>query len=265
MAAGFIIAGAVIIAIAAWQIMESINFNKAARDYMTQAEEVRNNIDAATKSDTYTLVQILHELNRLKKQNEDLLLNAGELIEKNKFVLFKDKAVISKINNNQKTLETLSACSDELISILQRSEQIDKDIEYVFQAKTATWNTIIAKCEGLIKENDSTRSDAVKLVVPDEIRRYQNILVEALTEKGKALNCLNDFIKSAFNAEVNANMAASYYYGASYYWDLLLAYEYAQKGLKYGEQAKMQAAEFKEHWDKYKKLKEKISGGGESI
>ncbi len=107
MAAGFIIAGAVIVALAVWQIMESINFNKAARDYMTHAEEIKNNIDAATKSDTYTLIQVLHELNRLKRQNEDLLLNAGELIEKNKFVLFKDKSVVSKINNNQKTLETL--------------------------------------------------------------------------------------------------------------------------------------------------------------
>lgn len=146
---------------------------------------------------------------------------------------------------------------------MQRSEQVDKDIDLLFKSSFATWGNTFTKCESLIKENENTKADAVKLVVPDEIKKYQNILVESLTEKGLALGCLNDFLKSAFNAEVNKSMAVNYYVGAYYYWEYVRAYEYAQESSKYESQAAMQAREFKSHWDKYKMLKQKIHNENE--
>jgi len=83
----FIITGAIILfAISLWQVIGSINFNKSIKEYVEQCKEIESKIGIVTNSDSFTLAQVLQELQQQKKQNEDLFQKVTTLVNQNKAI-----------------------------------------------------------------------------------------------------------------------------------------------------------------------------------
>lgn len=261
----FCVLGFTVLSLICWQVISSFMFNKNISIYATLADGIDNKLGILLNEDSFSLVQVIQGIKDIQKENKDLLSEANSLLNKNKFIIFKDTSVINTISKNDNKLDQLLAGSKELTSAIQRSEQMDKDIELMINNKTSTWKNFLSRCETLTKDNEIIKSDLVKAVVPEEIKKYQNILVEAMTEKGLFLTCFNDAMNSAFNAQTNLNLSQDYYYNAYFYWDLQKSYDYAVQGVLYANQADKQAQEGRTHWDKYKKLKDKIKADGESV
>jgi hypothetical protein len=257
--------GVLVLSLICWQVIGSVLFDRNVKNYATVLDGIEKKQEILLKNDVFSLVQVLQNLKDIQKENKELLLEANTFIDKNKFILVKNTGVINAITKNDSKLEQLLAGSKELASAIQRSEQMDKDVDLMLNSKTATWKNTFDRCEALIKDNETIKNDLVKVVIPEEIKKYQDILVEALTEKGLYLACFNDAMNSAFNAETNLNISKNYYYNAYFYSDIKRSYNYAVESLKYMTQADDQAQEGKEHWDKYKKLKEKIKAEGEAV
>lgn len=256
----------VLISLLSWQVVGSIIFNqKMYQNYKNKSTAIERKMGTLFQSEGFTLVQLIEGLKNIQRENRELSLEVDEFINRYKTILFKNTGLVNEVKSRDERLEKLLSCSEGLISAIQRNEQVDKDIDFMISSPTASWERTYERCNSLIKENEAVKTEVVKMVAPEEIKKYQDTFIEALTEKSLFLSCFNDFLNSALNALVNYDMSVEYYRKAYSLWELEESYNYATEAVEYADRAEQQAAEGRMHWEKYKKLKKKIKAEGEII
>jgi len=227
------------------------------QNYKNKSTAIEHRMGTLFQSESFTLAQLIEGLENIQRENKELSLEVDEFIKRYKTILFKNTDPVNEVKNRSERLEKLLSCSEDLISAVQRNEQVDKDIDFMISSPTASWERIYERCNSLIKDNEAIKAEVVKMVVPEEMKKYQDTFIEALTEKSMFLSCFSDFLSSALNALVSYNISVEYYRKAYFLWEIEKSYDYAVEAVKYVNQAEQQAAEGRMHWEKYKKLKEK--------
>ena len=167
--------GVVVLSLIGWQIIGSVLFNSDISSYAADENSIGNRMETLLNGEGFSLVQILQGLKDIQKENQELLIKANTVISKNKYILFKNTNIVNGINCNNSKIEQLLSGSKELTSAVQRSEQLDKDIELMLNSKAVTWKNTIDKCDTLINNNETIKNDLVKAVIPEELKMYQDI------------------------------------------------------------------------------------------
>ncbi|MCS5694553.1 hypothetical protein [Desulfofundulus thermocisternus] len=253
-----VLLGLLVCALIAWQGMSSLMFNQKVELLGRHFQSIQKKFDQLGSDQDVTLVQLIEQINNLKKEIEKLMAEYQDLSYQYRFTLslLKNTSLQNKLEANSKELQDLLEICEKLMSLVQRSEQIDKDLAAF--SDSMTWKTILDKMDSIIAENREIKSELVKLVVPEQLEFYQKTFVKALNEKELYLVALNDFLYSSFNANIKAELAISTYENAYFYWEIEQAISYANEARELLGQAENQLAEAAVHWKRYKELKEKI-------
>ncbi len=193
----------------------------------------------------------MRDLEEVKKANGKLREEVARFLARNKWVLFKDTAALDELRENEELLSELTAESSDLLSAIQQNEQMDREIEALFQTETASWVSVVSRIDELVKNCSRLRSEVAGIVVARELSRYHRAFVEALAEKEQFLRCLGDAVNSAFQAEYSYSAALETYAGAYFVWELVEAARYAAESEEWWGQAVRQLEEAKGHWDEY--------------
>jgi len=258
----------VLVALVAWQGISSIMFNEETQTLQSESNNLQGQLDKMNGMHSFTLVQLVDQIKDIQKNNDNLLGDYRELIHQYRFTLsfLRSSLLPETLESRNEKLCSLTKDGNQLLSLVQRSEQIDKDVAAVMSSNSMTWDTAFGKMDNILIKSSDLKSDAVRLVMPEQLKFYHETFTEALSEKDLYLAGLNDYLHSDFNAYNNANIAVSTYNNAYFYWEVDQAVSYANEAEKYRSQAEYQLAEAASHWERYMKLKEKIKGvDGESI
>jgi len=263
---GWLIATLSILVIAIFvQVIGTYMVNKNIETaYKHKTDDITKEIDVLLASDQ-PMLTILKGLNNIATDNQKIKNEMQAYIANYSWVLIRNAGLLDQTTETEKQLAQLTAKNDELISAIQRNEQVDKDLIALMSSQTATWGTTMNRCETLIGENASIKSAVVKIVVPPELKKYQQSFMEGLTEKEQFLHCFNDYLTSSLQSEANLESAMETYYSAVYYWEYSKAYDYAIESQEYEYQATAQMEEAMYHWDNYKSLKEKLYTEGDEL
>ncbi len=247
------------------QVMGTYMVNKNIETaYKQRTDEITKDIDVLIASDK-PMLTVLKELNCIATDNQKIKSEMQAYIANYSWVLIRNTSLLDKTTQTEKQLAQLTSKNDELISAIQRNEQVDKDLTALMSSQTATWGTTMTRCEKLIGENASIKSAVVKIVVPSELKKYQQSFMEGLTEKEQFLHCFNDYLTSSLQSETDLENAMETYYSAVYYWEYSVAYDYAAESQEFENQATAQMEEAMYHWDNYKSLKEKLYTEGDEL
>lgn len=243
-----------------WQGINSFMFNQEVKTLQSKSNELQEKLDKISDIRSLTLVQVVDELKNLKKTNENIIEEYRNLTHQYRFTLpfLKTSSLPETLEARNKKLSSLEEVGNKLLSLVQRSEQIDKDVGAVMSSNSMVWGTIFSKMDTILEESSKLKSDAVQLVVPDQLKFYHDTFIEALSEKDLFLTAFNDSLHSNFNAYTNATMAVSTYNNAYFYWELDQAASYANEAEEYRNQAEYQLSEAESHLVRYFELKEKI-------
>lgn len=227
--------------------------NPAMKRYKARAETIRKRIEKAVDAKA-TLLAVLTDLEEAKKGNRKLKEEVTRYLTRNRWVLFKDTAALDRLEENEELLSELTSKSGELLSAIQQNEQMDREIEALFRAETASWMSVVSHIDELVKKCSRLRSEVAGIVAAKELSHYHWAFVGALTEKEQFLRCLGDAVNSAFQAEYSYSAALETYAGAYFIWELIEAARYAAESEEWWEQAGRQLEEARSHWDEYLRL-----------
>lgn len=235
------------------QAFGSYKVNPVMKRYEARAEKIRAKIEQTVDAGV-TLLAVLADLEEAEKENRKLKREVEQYLARNKWVLVKDTAVLGVLEANEEVLSELTSESSELLSAIQRNQQIDRKIEELVQAETASWASVNSRIKELVEECSQLRSEVAGIVVAKALRLYQQAFVEALAEKEQFLRCFGDAVNSAFQADYSYSVALETYAGAYFIWEYLEAARYAAESERWLEQAASQAEEARSHWDEYLRL-----------
>ncbi|SHJ14772.1 hypothetical protein [Desulfofundulus thermosubterraneus] len=253
-----IIFSLLICTLVAWQGISSVMFTQKVKVLWSESNKIQDKLDKLNNIHNITLVQAVKQIKDIKKENEELIDNYQVLSYRYRFTLslLKNNSLLDKLETRNKELDALLRDCERLMSLVQRSEQIDKDMAAF--SGSMIWRSVFNKMDTILAENTKIKSELVELVVPEQLEFYHKTFIEALNEKELYLIALNDFLYSAFNANIKAEMAISTYENAYFYWEIDQAVSYANEAEEFRNQADHQLAEAVVHWKRYMELKEKI-------
>jgi len=242
-------------------------FNQEVKKLKVQSQNIDHALKSALTYGKGTLTDAIGSLQKIEKDNNELFNKNQRLNDKFVFVLpfLKDSSVVDKCNQRKQKLLSLLAKSRDLTSLIQQSEQLDKDIEFIIGSDNISFETSLDKLAVAIKENNAIKTDLVKLVVPLELKYYQDTFIEALSEREKFLTLTDDFLSSVLSALVKKNMALKTYRWSTSYWELEMALDYAAEAAEYLGLASEQVEDAKKHYERYMELKKVISFSKESM
>jgi hypothetical protein len=243
----------VIVLLCLVQAFGSFRVNPVMKRYEARAEKIRAKIERTVDAGT-TLLSVLTDLGEAEKDNRKLKGEVERYLARNKWVLIKDTTALGVLEANEELLSELTSKSSELLSAIQRNQEIDREIEELLQAETASWASVSSRIEELVEECSGLRSEVAGIVVAKELRHYHQAFVGALAEKEQFLRCFGDAVNSAFQADYSYSVALETYAGAYFIWEYLEAARYAAESERWLDQAVSQVEEAKSHWDEYLRL-----------
>lgn len=236
-------------------------YQKQITTITTLSEQINDEVINLFNSN-YDFLILQEELEILASENILLKTKAAQAGSGGLFKKFSpSESIMIEITQREDYLDRMLDCAGQLMSVIQRSNQLDKEITLLVQSQTATYQTAFDSLKEYHEENDIYMSEVLALVLPKEFRDYQQRFADALTERGMYLSSMNEYFYSTMQASINADLAVDTYEEAVYYWEVQMADDLATEAEMYEQQAAMQYEEAQKHLKNYQSLLGKFSQG----
>lgn len=236
-------------------------YQKQITSITTLSEQINDEVISLFNSN-YDFLILQEELEILASENILLKTKVAQAGRGGLFMKFSpNESIMVEIAQREDFLERMLDCAGQLMSVMQRSNQLDKEITLLVQSQTATYQTAFDSLKKYQEENDVYISEVLALVLPKEFRDYQQRFADALTERGMYLSSINEYFYSTMQASINTDLAIDTYEEAAYYWEVQMAVDLATEAEMYEQQAALQYEEAQKHLKNYQRLLGKFSQG----